>query len=71
MTKQELIAHFGSTRAVADVFGITLQAFYQWPETIPKGRAYEAEVKTAGALRAEASQDGRSTGNKDVRVEAG
>lgn len=52
MKKSEVLAHFGTPKRVADELGITVQAFYQWPEVIPRGRACEIEVITGGALKA-------------------
>lgn len=54
MTTTELELYFGTPNKVADFFGVSPEAFYQWkkrPEgLIPKGRAAEASLRTNGAL---------------------
>ncbi|ELT5309929.1 cell division protein, partial [Enterobacter kobei] len=54
MTTDEIEQHFGSTEKVAEFFGITSEAVYQWRNRpgrlIPKGRAAEAAYRTAGEL---------------------
>lgn len=51
MTKTEVVRYFKTPKAVAEALGITRQAFYQWPEKIPRLRAYELERISGGALR--------------------
>lgn len=42
MTKDEAIAFAGSVQKLADLFGISIQAVYQWPdEQIPRLREYQ------------------------------
>jgi len=41
MKKDEVIAEFGGVRKLADALGITREAVYQWPTTIPRLRQYE------------------------------
>lgn len=50
MKKQQVIDHFGSTRAVADALGITYQSVREWPEEVPEGRQFQIQVITDGAL---------------------
>lgn len=54
MTTDEVERYFGSTEKVADFFGITSEAVYQWRNRpgrlIPKGRATEAALRTSGKL---------------------
>lgn len=53
MLKKDVIAHFGSGRAVAQALGISEEAVYQWGERVPARRAYEIERITGGAMKAE------------------
>ncbi|QKN80765.1 Cro/CI family transcriptional regulator [Scandinavium goeteborgense] len=54
MTTDEIEKYFGSAEKVADFFGITSEAVYQWRNRtgrlIPKGRAAEAAYRTNGKL---------------------
>lgn len=45
MKKDEAIAIFGSTRAMADALGVTRQAIYQWPDVLPQ----DQEDRVTGA----------------------
>lgn len=60
MTKTEVLKHFGTPKKVANALGITVQAFYQWPETVPHGRACEIEIITDGALKAGGKRAGKA-----------
>lgn len=51
MRKKEVIAHFGSQRAVAQALRISDAAVSQWKEIIPEKDAYRLEAITAGALK--------------------
>lgn len=54
MKKADVIKHFGSVRALASRLGITVQSVYEWPdEAIPRGRQFEIQALTKGALKAE------------------
>ncbi|WP_072166372.1 Cro/CI family transcriptional regulator [Erwinia sp. Leaf53] len=59
MTTEELERFFGSPSKVAEFFGISPEAFYQWRKRpgglIPKGRAAEAAFRTSGQLNFKAS----------------
>lgn len=59
MTTEELERFFGSPNKVAEFFGISPEAFYQWRKRpgglIPKGRAAEAAFRTSGQLNFNAS----------------
>lgn len=59
MTTAELEKFFGSPNKVAEFFGISPEAFYQWRKRpgglIPKGRATEAAFRTEGQLKYNAS----------------
>lgn len=54
MTTDEIEKFFGNTERVAEFFGITSEAVYQWRnrpgQLIPKGRAAEAAYRTEGKL---------------------
>lgn len=41
MTKSDAVKAFGSVANLAEALGITREAIYQWPEQIPRGRAFE------------------------------
>ncbi|MBC3250480.1 Cro/Cl family transcriptional regulator [Serratia fonticola] len=51
MLKKDVIAHFGSQRAVAKALGISDAAVSQWKEVIPEKDAYRLEVVTSGELK--------------------
>lgn len=51
MLKKEVIAHFGSQRAVAKALRISDAAVSQWKEIIPEKDAYRLEAITSGALK--------------------
>ena len=57
MKTKEAINYFGGIKKLADALGVWPQVIYQWGEFPPMGRQYELEVKTMGALKAEAVQD--------------
>lgn len=52
MLTKEAINFFGSVSALAAALKIKPQAIYQWGARVPKGRAFELELMTAGALKA-------------------
>lgn len=43
ITRQQAVAHFQTVEGVAEFFGISVQAVYQWPEgeAIPRERELE------------------------------
>ena len=53
MRKHDAITHFGGVTATAKALGISHAAVVKWGETIPQGRAYQIEVVTGGALKAD------------------
>lgn len=53
MKKQDALNHFGGVVELAKALGCKPQAISQWGETIPQGRAYQIEVLTGGALKAD------------------
>ena len=46
MTKTQVIRAFGTTRKTAEALGLTTQAVYAWPETLPQS----LEDKIVGAM---------------------
>lgn len=56
MKTQAAIDHFGSVRALADALEITVQSVYEWGEIPPRGRQFEIQALTSGALLAEPRQ---------------
>ncbi|EIY5121394.1 Cro/CI family transcriptional regulator [Klebsiella variicola subsp. variicola] len=54
MTTDDVEKYFGNAEKVAEFFGITSEAVYQWRNRpgrlIPKGRAAEAAYRTDGKL---------------------
>lgn len=54
MTTDDVEKYFGNAEKVAEFFGITNEAVYQWRNRpgrlIPKGRAAEAAYRTGGKL---------------------
>ncbi len=51
MRKQDVLSYFGGPNETAKFLGISHVAVVNWPEVIPKGRAYELQVRTKGKLR--------------------
>ena len=47
----DAITHFGSPTALARALNIKPPSIYCWGELVPKGRAYELQHITSGALR--------------------
>lgn len=56
MKKNDVIAYFGSPKAVSQVLDCTTSAVYLWPEIVPWSRQCELEVITGGALKADKKQ---------------
>lgn len=52
MTKDEVIAHFGSQQAVATALGIKQPSVANWADPLPELRQLEIERLTGGLLRA-------------------
>lgn len=51
--KADVINYFGSAAELARKLNISEAAVSQWGDTIPQGRAYQIEVLTGGALKAD------------------
>lgn len=53
MKVDDLIKHFGSTRAIQDALGVTKSAVSQWRAAgVPALRQYQIQALTKGKLRA-------------------
>ena len=52
MRKLEAISHFGNATNLAKALGINSSAVYQWPDEVPRLRAFEIERITNGELKA-------------------
>ncbi len=53
MNKSDVLSYFGGVAATAKALGISHVAVSKWGNTIPQGRAYQIEVVTGGALKAD------------------
>ena len=53
MKKGDVLSYFGGVAATAKALGISHVAVSKWGDTIPQGRAYQIEVLTGGALKAD------------------
>lgn len=51
MQKSDAIQYFGSAPKLARALGLTRQAIYQWPDTVPDLYQYKLAAITDGALR--------------------
>lgn len=51
MLKKDVIAHYGTQRAVALALGISDAAVSQWKAVIPEKDAYRLQVLTDGQLK--------------------
>ncbi|HCB0669013.1 TPA: Cro/CI family transcriptional regulator [Klebsiella variicola] len=67
MTTDDVEKYFGNAEKVAEFFGITSEAVYQWRNRpgrlIPKGRAAEAAYRTEGKLIFHPEHYKKSTGS--------
>ncbi len=53
MKKADAISYFNSAAALAKALKISEAAISQWGQNVPQGRAYQIEVLTGGALKAD------------------
>lgn len=53
MNKSDVLSYFSGVAATAKALGISHVAVSKWGDTIPQGRAYQIEVLTGGALKAD------------------
>lgn len=65
MKTREAVHHFGSKASVAKALGISRAAVTRWGEHVPEGRAYQLELITGGALRAEWPDGNATAGGAD------
>ena len=54
MKTQDAVNFFGGIKPLADALGIWPHNISRWGELVPLARQYELEVKTGGAIKAEA-----------------
>lgn len=55
MTVQDLITHFGGITKAQRALGVSRSLWWHWKRHgIPRGRQFEIQVQTGGALRAQA-----------------
>ena len=57
MKTEDAIKQFGGVAGLARVLKVSPQAIYQWGEKVPRGRQYELQALSNGALRV---ADGRA-----------
>lgn len=57
MTKDEVIAHFGSVAKLARALEISTQAVYDWGDGVPEGRQWQIQVMTNGALKVSTKEE--------------
>lgn len=55
MRKNDVISYFGGVGKTAKALGLSHASVSGWSELIPKGRAFEIQVITKGALKADTS----------------
>ena len=53
MKTEDAVNYYGSIKGLSDALGIWPHNISRWGEFVPMARAYELEVKTNGALKAE------------------
>ncbi|AGH31802.1 transcriptional regulator [Salicola phage CGphi29] len=57
MKTKDAVAYFGSIRQLAEFLDIWPHNISRWGERVPRHRAYELEVRTNGALKAEPEKE--------------
>ena len=64
MTTEEAIVFFDPdkkrVRVLADKLGITVQSVYEWGEVPPRGRQFEIQALSGGALLASTCPPGKA-----------
>jgi hypothetical protein len=53
MTKNDIMKHFGSQRAIADLLNIDQSAVSLWGDTVPLQRQAQLQILSNGKLTAE------------------
>lgn len=62
MRKADVLRFYKSTAKVARVLGCGTSAIKQWPAIVPRGSAYELQVKSRGRLRVDPTLYGKRRG---------
>jgi len=57
MTTSEAIDFYGGVQKLADALGVRRQSVWKWGDRPPKGRQYELQAITGGALKADPDED--------------
>lgn len=60
MQKRDVLDFFGGALKTAKALGVSHQAVYSWPETVPERMAYRAQSKSRGKLKVNTSAYERS-----------
>jgi len=55
MNKDEVLSYFGGVSNLARILGISHASVSGWGSVIPKGRAFEIQTITKGALKVEST----------------
>jgi len=55
MKKDDVISYFGGVSKTAKALGLSHASVSGWTDVIPKGRAFEIQVLTKGALKVDAT----------------
>lgn len=63
----DAVKHFRTKSALARALGLTKGAITFWGDVVPRGRAFELQVLTGGALRVDETLYLPSTGTSDHR----
>lgn len=65
---EQLLAYFGDWDTLAKAFEVTVSTAKAWGSHLPAGRAYEAEVKTRGYVRALTREEPKQIGRGLERI---
>lgn len=55
MLTNDAVKYFGSKKKLADALGLHRSAISNWPDVVPRGRAFEIESVTDGKLKVDPS----------------
>ncbi|QMV50931.1 Cro/CI family transcriptional regulator [Ewingella americana] len=55
MKKDDVISYFGGVSKTAKALGLSHASVSGWTEIIPKGRAFEIQVITKGAMKVDSA----------------
>lgn len=56
MKKKDAVDYFGAPSKLAKALSISQAAISQWPDDVPPLRAFQLEIITEGALKAQPSE---------------